>query len=408
MHKLPVTLYTRQPIFDADLNIFAYEIFFLNENETHKSVHNKDEISAQLILNAFTELPFENLLNGKKGFVNFTQKLLHSPPPISENQIVIEVFEKIDIADGVIQDIKSLKKSGYTIALNNYLYNENHHELLIHSDIVKINVLSKSDPMIRSELQALRRYKPLLLAEKIETKEIFLQCKELGFSLFQGHFLSKPDIVKGRKINADQKAIMRLLNVLQDQDAGFQEVEAVISTSSVLSYKLLRLINSSSFTFQSKIDSIQMALTLLGLEKIRSWGSLLTLTEMSSKPRIVCINALARSQMCKMLAELFAITEMRGDSLFTAGLLSTMDIFLDMPMENIVNSLSLSKWLKDTILNRTGNMGLILNTAVAYEMSALDTIDWDKLNKFNIKPGDVQSCYLESLKWATETAEQFS
>jgi len=42
---------------------------------------------------------------------------------------------------------------------------------------------------IKNEVkQALQQHK-ILLAEKIETKDIFLQAKRMGFHLFQGYFL---------------------------------------------------------------------------------------------------------------------------------------------------------------------------------------------------------------------------
>ncbi len=405
--QLPVTLYARQPIFDSELEVFGYELLFRNGNDQSANILDDDRATAQVILNAFTEIPFEHLLDGRKGFINFPRKLLQSPPPISEEQTVIEILEGVEIDDELVADVKALKESGYIIALDDYVYQTDHHELLELADIIKIDILSQGLANIPDEMEALKQYDVLFLAEKVETQKEFLQCQELGFSFFQGYFLSKPEIIKGKKIEADQNAIMRLLNVLQDQETEFKEIETVISTSPALSYKLLRLINSSAFAFPGKIDSLQKALTLLGLEKVRTWGSLLALTEMSSKPKILCSNALIRGHMSRLLAEQFHLTEVRGDGLFTAGLLSTMDAFLDLPMDKIVTSLSLPCWLNDTLLERKGNMGLILNTATFYEKAEFNNVDWNKLNQFNITPEDVQSSYHASILWAAELMEQF-
>jgi len=264
----PTVLCARQPIFNAQLDVFAYELLFRGSDVRYANVCAGDNASSQVILNAFTEHPVENLLEGKKGFVNFTRDLLRTSPPVSAEKVGVEILESIIVDDEMIKDVKRLKGEGYTIALDDYVYSGNDHELLELADIIKIDVLSQSYENVRRELKALEKYNVSLLAEKIETQEDFIQSKELGFTLFQGYFLSKPNNVKGKKINGDQAALMRFLKILQDQDAEFNDIEAVISISPILTYKLLRLINSAAFAFEGTITSIQKALTILGLEKV--------------------------------------------------------------------------------------------------------------------------------------------
>jgi len=404
---LPATLCARQPIFDAQLNVFAYELLFRDGDSEYANVRDKDSASSQVILNVFTEHPLDHLLEGKKGFINFTRELLRQPPPVSEKQVVIEILENIEVNDEMIKDVKRLKDEGYTIALDDYIFNAHHHKLLELADIIKIDVLSQSYASVSRELKALEKYNVTFLAEKIETQKDYIQCKLLGFTLFQGYFLSKPNNVKGKKTNGDQAALIRFLKVLQDSSAEFDEINAVISSSPIFTYKLLRLINSAAFTFDEPINSIQKALTLLGLEKVRAWGSLLAMTEMSSKPKSLSIDALIRAKMCKSLAETSSLSDVHEDSLFMAGLLSSMDAFLDLPMEEIITLLGLPAWLENTLIERKGNTGLILNTAVFFERAELDSVDWNKLHQIGLQAEDIQSSYQYSICWAADLTDQF-
>jgi len=402
----PAILCARQPIFNAQLDVFAYELLFRDSDTGCADIHADDNATSHVILNAFTGHPIENLLEGKKGFVNFTRGLLRASPPISAEKVVIEILESVDVDDEMIMDVKRLKDEGYTIVLDDYVFSEHHHELLELADIIKIDVLSQSYENVKCELEVLEKYNVSFLAEKIEAKEDFIQCKELGFTLFQGYFLSKPNNVKGKTVNGDQASLMRFLRILQNQDAEFNDIEAVISINPILTYKLLRLINSAAFALEGTITSIQKALTILGLEKVRTWGSMLAMTEMSSKPEVLCVNTLIRAQMCRSLAGALSVAEAPVESLFMVGLLSTMDAFLDLPMEEVVSSLGLPVWIEEALIERKGRMGLILNTAVFYEEAEFDSIDWDGLRQIGLPDQDVQLIYQESILWAADIMDQ--
>lgn len=406
--QLPVTLCARQPIFDSNLDVFAYELLFREGNDEHADIVNGDIATSQVLLNAFTERPFENLLEGKKGFIKFPKKLLSAPPPVCESQIVVEILEDIDVTASLIDNLKQLKAAGFKIAFNRKVQDEEYPELLRLVDIIKLDVSPDNSEILRQEIDTLTKYHCAFLAKKIEDLAELRACQKLGFSLFQGFFLSKPNTLKGKTVRPDQRAVMRLLRVLQGSEAGFKEIEAVIATSSELTYKLLQLINSAAFGFDHPVTSIHTALTLMGLEKIRSWGSLLALANNSDKPKVLCTNALIRGEMCRRLINASPTTDLNGNNLFTVGLLSTMDLFLDLPMQEITQILKLPGWLAGALLERNGDIGIILNTAIAYESADFEGVYWDGLHDMGLESMDVQHAYHDSIIWTSKVMDQFS
>lgn len=401
------TLLARQPIYDIEMVVVAYELLFRSGDSLRANFEDGDAATSSVILNAFTEMPVTDILEGKPAFINFTRHLLDTPTFLNKKQLVVEVLEDIAVDAAVIDRLNKLKSKGFTIALDDYVYNPAHHALLSLADIVKIDVLDRDLDEVASELRHLEQYDLRLVAEKVETHEVFEACKKLGFTLFQGYFLAKPQVVKGKKVDADHQNILRLLSVLQDCNVEFDDVDKVIGIHAVLSYKLLRLINSAAFGLPKEVESIRQATAFLGLEKIRNWASLLALCSLPAKPRALCMNTLMRGRMVQLLAdEMPQADGVTGDSMFTTAMVSTMDAFLDMPISDVVESLGLAKEIQTAILDYAGTRGLLMKTAISYERGDLAEIDWQALDSLGISQACVADAYMNALHWSAEQIKQ--
>jgi EAL and modified HD-GYP domain-containing signal transduction protein len=236
-----------------------------------------------------------------------------------------------------------------------------------------------------------------LLAEKIETFEEFEWCQNLGFDYFQGYFLSKPQVIKEKKLTGTKIVIMELLAALQKPDVEFHKVEEIIQKDVALSYKLIRLINSAYYGVRSEIKSIKQALTLLGLKQIQSWVSLLLLSEADKKPSELIKTAMIRGKMCEILAE--DLHEPRPEIPFTIGLFSVLDALMDMSLEDILAQVPLAQEVKDALLKHTGPYGRLLSCVLAYEKA-----DWPNVRLQGLNPVNVVDAYLEAVDWADELA----
>jgi c-di-GMP phosphodiesterase len=398
-------LLARQAIYDTELRVHAYELLFRSQGTDSASFTDGDHATSSVLLNAFTALPVDDILEGKPAFVNFTRNLLDSPPPIDASRLVVEILEDIVIDDAAIEAIRRLKQLGYTIALDDYVYIDGHHELIQLADLVKVDVLMQSMDKVIALLQRLKPYNVLLLAEKVETQEMYEACRKLGFHYFQGYFLARPQIVKGRALQSNQRTVLQLLTTLKSDNVEFKEIEQVIQTDSVLALKILRLVNSAFFNQRREIKSIRQALALLGLEKIRSWAQLLALSSLDNKPAALFNAAMVRARFGQLLAEQANSGELQVESQFTVGLLSTLDAFLGMEMADVLNSIAVSETMRDAILQHGGDSGLLLALTISYERADWDAIDWPALKQLGIDSGIAQQAYLSSLQWADENLQ---
>lgn len=397
-----IPLLARQPIFDGNMKVVAYELLCRNSELKFIASSDGDAASSEVLLNAFTELSIDDVVGSHRAFVNFTRTLLHSPPPFSRNKLVIEVLEGQLIDASMLFALKELREKGYTIALDDFELTKETEALIAYADIVKLDVLALSPERLKFHVDYLRPFGVTLIAEKVESYEMFEQCRALGFDLFQGYFLAKPRVIHGRKIAENKQTVLQLLSVLHDPNIAIDKIERMIAQDTLLSFKLMRLVNSAAFGLSRDVESLRQAIMLLGFNKLRNWVNLLALSNLSGKPHELSITALLRARMCEMLAAR-SNQPSRQDAYFTVGLLSTLDAFLDTPLAELLHDLSLSDQLKQAMLNFSGPEGQVLQVVQRHEQGQWQDINWEQLSELGITPEDLADVYFEALRWVSET-----
>lgn len=137
--------------------------------------------------------------------------------------------------------------------------------------------------------------------------------------------LSQPDR-KGllARIPAFPPIVLRLLDLLARDDVEIRELVALISSDPAFSAQILRVANSPLFGFRSQIDSLQSALVVLGLRRIRSLS--MTVATANHMKGVLQIEELARCWRhmlaCALLTEQLARScSAFEDRAYTAGLL---------------------------------------------------------------------------------------
>jgi len=400
-------LLARQPIFDGKMKVVAYELLCRDTNENRAIFDDADQASSQVMLRAFTDLSIEEVIGSHRAFINFTRKLLDTKPPFSPKQLVIEVLEDVKVDDGLIERLQALRSEGYTIALDDFELRQDTLPLVELADIIKLDVLALSERQLEEYIGFLKQYKVTLLAEKVETYEMLEHCKALGFDLFQGFFLSRPKLITGHKVTENRQAIMQLLAELNDANTEIDEIEQLISQDPVLSYKLLKLVNSAAFNLVTQIDSLRQAITLLGLIQIRSWVTLLSMSNIEGKPQELANISMTRAHFCQLLGQ--KVTgKRRADSHFTVGLLSLLDAFMDTPMDELLAKIALNPELVASLLTLEGPEGKALKIAMTYERGDWDNIDWQYLEEHNVDASDIAKMYTDSLSWTAEAMKNLA
>jgi len=392
-------LLARQPIYDRDLNLHAYELLF---RPPHPSdwIWDGDIATSQLVINAFTEIGIDKVCDNKTAFINFTRKWLISPPPFDAQHVTVEILEDVEPDEEVIAGVTAMAKAGFTIALDDFEFDEKWHPLLKMADIVKVDVLAQNGESLEQLVTKLAPYNIRLLAEKVEDYEMLERCKALGFELFQGFFLARPQNVHGDSMPTNKIVVMRLLAELQNPEASVIKLENIIANDIALSTKILRICNTAQYATQSKIDSIRRAVVLLGMNTLRQWSSLIALSRMSDKPsELICLT-LSRAKMMELLAK--TAGKDNPDAYFTVGMFSFIDAFFDQPIETLLQSLPFDNAINDALLHYEGDTGKLLRYVIAHERGQWEEIDWAYLEGNGMNEALFEQAYMEALIWSTD------
>jgi len=396
-------LLARQPIYDTELNIYAYELLFRSDKNESADEVGADTATSVVLFNAFSEMGIHNVVGNQRAFINFTRNLLLDPPPFTCDEIVIEVLEDVIPDAEVINSLKSFKQQGFTIALDDFEYHESQQPLVELADIIKIDVMALNEEQIAKHVTQLKSSGTTLLAEKVESLEMYNYCKDLGFDYFQGYFLSRPKVMMGRKLPTNKLVVMRLITDLQSPEASPQQLHDTISKDPGLSFKLLRMINSAAYRRANKIESLLRAIVLLGEKDIRRWASLLALLQLDDKPDALSELTMIRAKLCELIGN--HIRPQQSDLFFTVGLLSMMEAYFDTPMGELLKSMALSHEMEQALLQQEGVLGFVLKTAIAYERGNWGEIDWPGLTQHSLSILDIKRAYIDSLQWYQEQAK---
>jgi EAL and modified HD-GYP domain-containing signal transduction protein len=387
----------RQQIFDQKLNIYAYELLFRGNDFDLNHASEAAKATNQIITDTILELGLNAIVGSHKAFINFTtQNLLEKTPlHLPKERIVIEVLESVEINSQIVSNLKELSDLGYTIALDDFVFSEEWTPLVKFADIIKLDIMEMGEAKTRQLIAQLKPYGVKLLAEKVETHEEYQYLLDLGCDYFQGFFFNKPNTVSGKRMGVNQTAAIRLMATINNPEVEFDELVKLISQDVSLSYKLLHYINSAFFAVPSKVQSIQQAITYLGLNELKRWTNILNMAALSSdKPAAVLQNSLIRGKMCEELA---LLSGAKADNFFLIGILSCLDSLLDTPLEEALSQLPLSADIPDSILNRTGLAGEALTCTINYEQWNVSDLSFGQVDSALIG-----EAYLRSINWAKD------
>jgi EAL and modified HD-GYP domain-containing signal transduction protein len=382
----------RQSIYDVNLKVIGYEVLFRCSRENRAIVVDGNQATSQLLMNAVIDIGLERIVGEKLAFINFTRGFLLGdlPLPLAPARLVLEILEDVTIDEELVAGLGRLVKQGYAFALDDALFREELIPLLQLSCIVKVELPAIPTHELEDHVRHFRNYPVTLLAEKVETVEEFNHCRLLGFQYFQGFFLSRPQMIPGKKQRASDIAVLQVLGKLSDPNVSVGELEQIIKNDAALSYNLLRYINSARFALQTRIESLRQVILLLGLQGVRTMAMLAALAGTTQKPGDVLRDATQRALLCEKLGRL--LNDLDASTCFTAGLISSLDAVFDLPVCDILEALPLSDGLKGAVLRHEGSVGEVLHCAIAIEHA-----DWNEITCRGLTPTQIRAAYLSAI-----------
>lgn len=392
----------RQPIFDRQRRVRAYELLFRSSMENRCTAGDTD-LAGKSSLDTAVLIGLDRLSEGRDLFLNCTSETILAGfamlfPPATT---VLEILETVEPNGELVSACEELKRAGYRIALDDYVDDLRWSKLVKLADVVKIDLRTTARAQWRVLSQKYRSHSRRMLAEKVETYEEFESAHQCGFDLFQGYFFCRPKILSTQSVPLHGNLGI-ILRSLGKSELNLFELEQAIKAEPALCYRLLRYLNSPAFYVSREIRSILHALTLLGEQKVRRWLLLVcAVMGASAGNSAVVVAALVRARFCELLGPMVGVPEY---SLFMLGLLSLMDAVLGIDGKVLMQQVSVNSEVKNAFFGKPSKLRSSFELAVAYEMA-----EWNECDclcaELHVSGNSVRQAYLEAVGWSRQLCE---
>lgn len=276
-----------------------------------------------------------------------------------------------------------LREHGYRIALDDWTPDSGLTEL---ASVVRLDARTAARPP--AGLRA--------VAVGVDDHDVLGRCREAGFTLFQGDVVSRPRAVFGQRPPATSLAAVRCAAGLAGGEEGIDGLQRAISADPGLTVRLLRWLNSASFSLRCDIHSVRHAICLLGERTVRQWALLMVVAGVGQGRAPLVTIGLSRAHTCASIAATLGADD--ADTHFSCGLLSVVDALLDQSMADALDGLPLAPDMRAALLEGTGGKGRVLGLARACERG-----DWEAGAAVGIEPGHLAELHAEALAVADET-----
>lgn len=387
----------RQPIFDRNRCVWGYVLLSSGERESAPSnLHDLISAHVETLASVGAEL-----VKGKKLFLNVDRDDFMSANSLPEN-LDNCVFGVCDCGCSTSQYCcfaDSLHEQGGCIAVDCGMGTE----AVEKADIVKISLSGKNPTDI---VQLRKEFKDVdcsLLATDITNWEAFEGTRALGFKYFQGSFFSIPEVRQDADMASVSIAKLQLLRELNNPACEVDELAKIISTDVTLSYRILRYINSAAFGLKNHIKSIQQAVSLLGLDELKNWATVVVMSALDPSPKgeELAYMALQRARFLSSLADSLKGCQLGANTMFMLGLFSKLDALLSYPMDKALADIPLDDDIK------AGLCGALNEYRDWLQMlEAVETGNWARANvilsSYDACFTQVATNYMKAATWAAK------
>ena len=301
--------------------------------------------------------------------------------------------------DALALAIDRLRRQGYRIAVPDPVAAPAWLPVLGNVDVVVVDApsLSVSSGLDLSARIVAAAPQASLMVCRVPSLEDFRFCYKLGASLFHGPFITAREDWSERHLEPSTLRVAQVIAALR-RGAEVAELARMLKQDAALSVRLLRYINAAANGLQEQVSSIERALTLLGRDRLYRWLALLVCSaeEDGGEPSAALETALVRARFMESLA--VSRSRAEQESLFLTGLLSLIDVVLQVPIDRALAPFTLAPEIEEALRDREGPNAPILSLAIACESADPDLIA-AAAGVVGMDPAEATKIHLAALGW---------
>lgn len=394
-------LVTRQAMFDRNTNVFGYELLSAVPPNPATYVEQRAALAPQL-LRVAARVGLEPVVGTRPAFIKVTEAFLrsgrHHDFPAGR---VCFMFDANDFAapsadrDGLESLFQDVRRDGYRVGLSSVNRTSYPSESVPQIDFITIDLEKVDESTACLMADEARRVGVLACATHVETPDQLAGLND-RFDLYQGYFYQRRS-GGGKGISTGRLATLQLLTECANPEATLEAFESIIGRDPSLTFRVMQLANSGFSGLPRRLNSLREALVTVGVTNIRNLAMIASLNRIEDQQPELLFNSLVRAKVCELLARSSGL----GPAIaFTAGLLSMLDAFLGVSLEEATEKAALNDELRAAIVEHHGPLGAFVAVAIAFE-HATYVPDPDSV----IDGPALAQAFLTAVAWAQEVTQ---
>ncbi|MDR1194306.1 MAG: HDOD domain-containing protein [Peptococcaceae bacterium] len=398
------------PLFDSNMAVQAYRLCDRSGEKAIGIQNDFRRMTEALIspgLDLIEKVGLEPFAGDKPLFTDVNQfKLLTEAltyMSIDPAKLVCVLPGQAPFDDYALGKCRRLRALGYTLALDSFPAAGNKHPLI---PLISYLLMDYQEPQFFAQYKTVNIDLPDIrpIITNIPDTESYQVLSRNRLALFTGGFYNQPITEGIKEISPVKVNALQLLNQVNSKDFEFADVSRIIERDPYLTISLLRFINSAAVGLSNKVESIHSAVTLLGQIEVRRWATVaISVSLAEDRPGEITKLSLTRAKLAENLAGPFGLSALQS-SLFLTGLFSLLDVILEKPMVEAINDVAVDKWVREALVEKSGDLAAVLELIYTYERA-----DWDKVSILIIKKGisldDVNKAFVDAIIWYGQILE---
>ncbi len=391
------TYIARQAILNREGEVVAYEVIY--RQDINAFYNQKDESAANALCDFLNYFGSSETSFTKRMFLTLTPTLLSSEVPFvfNKDELVLQIDKNILINPDIKEQIIEFKSRGYQLALIDFEFSKLFLDNIHVFDYLKVDFEKNSPALVQSLVELAKGYDLEICAYNVNNNEAHTLANKLNFDYVQGSNVAEMMRKETKNVEFMKSNLFRLTAVMSKDDPDFNEIAQIISVDVVLTFSLLRLVNSAYFGLKSKVSDIKQALTILGIKQLREWIYLFSISGSGKLEDELIKTSFMRANFCQDFVKIVPGCQLTAGEAYLLGMFSVLDVILQADMTDILKELSIAAHLKEALLGEESQTRDILQLCIDYEMG-----EWRKVEALvealEVEEKSVTQLYLSTLE----------
>ena len=348
---------SKQKIIDKQKRVYAYELLFKDATNRTLGFSNTLKSTAKLIMSSIESRELNKLLGvHAKAFVNVDEVSLTKGilDVLDKDRFVLNILEDIKLTEDVLKKIVSYKKKGFLFSLEHF---DSSAKMIVkfqrifnYIDIIKMDILLSERENLEKVMAKFKHTRMLLLAQSVDSRSDYMDSLAMGFDLFQGSYIDKPDVINlTKQKEPTQFVIMQIIKIIKDNETT-EELESFLKRQPDLSYKLIEFFNNLQ-KLEIHVESLTQVITLMGRNKLLRWLLVYLYSEVSTNSASKTILELAIRRAESMEAE---ADPRNKDKAYLAGMFSMLSSIFDTNIRELMQQVKMDRDITMLVLEKRG------------------------------------------------------